>query len=126
MLAAILLSAFAHAEVIHTCHLKMGASITWEESKPGTGKFNGKAEAESQAEPLIFIEKKTDAVIKGNNGQAQLKRVGPHTFTESTPVGNVNLWTILDKTDSHPTVLIQHKAYDAFGATSYTTAFLCD
>lgn len=126
MLAFLLLSSIAHGDIIHTCNLKMGASITWEESKPGAGQFRGKAEPESQPEPLIFIEKKKDATIKGNGGQTQLKRIGPHSFTETSPVGNINLWTLLEKTDAHPTVLVQHKAYDAFGATSYTTAFLCN
>ena len=74
---------------------------------------------------LTFLVREDSALVKGNLGQSELKKIGPNFFVEKTNSGNIFLWSVIPKANTYPTVIFQMKGYELAGPYSITVAWLC-
>lgn len=121
------LSLEALSGTLLNCEEEISTSLNWNEYPSFLERKGLIGETSTPKNPVkisIFFDDKT-SFLKGNNGNAPLKRITHNSFIEVNGLGDVFLWKLM-KTPGKTQYLYQMKAYESGGPTSYTVAYKCD
>lgn len=128
LLVSLIITPHSYAQSVLTCLPMKVTTIDWKDAGLFT-KAGLKAEADNSpnASALSFVINSNSAILKGNGGQVELKKISQDIFLEVTLSGNVFLWSLIRGQGSIPDILFQQKAYKMIDIPfSITVAYVCN